>query len=51
MLKYAVKCPTLGTIAVFAMKGDAEEWMKFYQTVYTNMTGLYIKEETWCVSE
>lgn len=47
MLRFAVKCPTFGTIAVFAMEGDAEEWMTFYGEKYPNMTGMLIEKETW----
>jgi len=50
MLKFVVKCPNLGTIAVFAMIGDAEEWIEFYSNKYPNMTGLTIKEENHYVS-
>lgn len=46
-MMYAVKCPMLGTLAIFAMIGDAEEWKEFYETKYPVMKDMYIEEEKW----
>lgn len=46
-MRYAVICPTLGTIAVFALQGDAEEWKQFYETAHPEMTGMVIEKQEW----
>ena len=46
-MKYAIICPILDTIAVFALKGDAEEWKKIYETMHPEMTGMIVEEQKW----
>ena len=44
-IPYAVKCPYLGIIARFALKGDADEWKDFYFVKYPSMIGLEVVYE------